>query len=1021
MRIIQKKISLEQFKSRMPSIVPAYDSNGKTHHFNHLVDLQNQPMVNYGMIPFNVIIQGVGKEEEIQLGKYNKKEVSFAKLTNLFHSLDKLLYRDLNVKCATRNTNLDEENQALYTWLTNHCFPYFILNDYSISNEVLMYWGTNKLSMQEVAYWYPKMQDLQTKCDSNEKKYCCECDEYEKRGGDTMLNALKDWYEDKIQTIVCDKDDYGHDLVYNVQDNDNTVRVKVLSSSTVNITTVAWHTFDIKEPRVKILGNNRYIDYGHLKEINGETKIINPQTIEIIEGVLTIPCLFTNTTYNILVTRKPYLSIPLTLNNSYENLGEMSSLCEEWEVGYEYNKNIDNQENINYNGGVMVYYNGDNWILNDYDKPGYIYSYKFKEMYFGSVDGMTEEELVNYQENGEGETTVSNYGNEQWERYFDYLGKYEMNIAKTYTYKNNVLILDPTPDIMSDRYTISTNNGNGYCIFNKTICPLFLCNYIEFTDGHRYEVFTIPNTQKQYIIIDHKKYFINYKDNCGKIINKYQPSSGLCFYYSNKLYVNDETIYVKGCVTIDGITVGITDNGILCYINESDKNVFNTSLEGKNINNESHGYKIHWDEAVKEFQYFQPYFIYDGYKISGETTSKIEHLIDENHLAIDNLGIKLDGLMPYRHLGDTGYRDYDVTVKTNDWLGIPYVPKFTYGLEKIEGGENLYWGDIIDKVTISYRNTESATTESATTLEELHIIETNLQSNVSGFTNIQCQVEYYIGTIISGTSPNDYQLYSDDTHEYYGVKYVDTFEISHQQFLYHNTDVDAVLVNYWKMIPHTKVYTNETYDVHNIEEQTAYFEFIIQPFTLQYGYIDYSKNPPTFYKINEYEIGEEIEIYGSMKYMRSVVDRNSQMYSAYTYYCVDEMGNKYWAEYSAESTWIIKKTEDDVYSATTTNNFQDDEKGELTDTVYCLKPIKLYILHSQGTFNSHFDNIGDMTVSQVIHRENKLGFATLENINSNIYIDRGVNRVIDFHLRLLEAKSLESLEQIGNGFFKINK
>ena len=27
---------------------------------------------------------------------------------------------------------------------------------------------------------------------------------------------------------------------------------------------------------------------------------------------------------------------------------------------------------------------------------------------------------------------------------------------------------------------------------------------------------------------------------------------------------------------------------------------------------------------------------------------------------------------------------------------------------------------------------------------------------------------------------------------------------------------------------------------------------------------------------------------------------------------------------------------------------------------------------------------------------------------------------MDYHLRLLEVKSLESLEQIGNGFFKFN-
>jgi hypothetical protein len=60
-----------------------------------------------------------------------------------------------------------------------------------------------------------------------------------------------------------------------------------------------------------------------------------------------------------------------------------------------------------------------------------------------------------------------------------------------------------------------------------------------------------------------------------------------------------------------------------------------------------------------------------------------------------------------------------------------------------------------------------------------------------------------------------------------------------------------------------------------------------------------------------------------------------------------------------------------------------------------------------------------MSLSPLIFNEKKLGYATLENVKENIYIDRGTVRAMDFHLRLLEAKSLESLEQIGNGFFKM--
>ena len=61
-----------------------------------------------------------------------------------------------------------------------------------------------------------------------------------------------------------------------------------------------------------------------------------------------------------------------------------------------------------------------------------------------------------------------------------------------------------------------------------------------------------------------------------------------------------------------------------------------------------------------------------------------------------------------------------------------------------------------------------------------------------------------------------------------------------------------------------------------------------------------------------------------------------------------------------------------------------------------------------------------MSLSPIIFHENKLGHASLENVKDDIYIDRGTVRAMDYHLRLLESKTLESLEQIGNGFFKFN-
>ena len=48
-----------------------------------------------------------------------------------------------------------------------------------------------------------------------------------------------------------------------------------------------------------------------------------------------------------------------------------------------------------------------------------------------------------------------------------------------------------------------------------------------------------------------------------------------------------------------------------------------------------------------------------------------------------------------------------------------------------------------------------------------------------------------------------------------------------------------------------------------------------------------------------------------------------------------------------------------------------------------------------------------------------LGISSLENIDSDIYIERGINAAFERHLKLGEVTSLEALEQYSNGYFTI--
>ena len=222
-------------------------------------------------------------------------------------------------------------------------------------NTIKKYWGLSKLSIQEVKKWINKFNEIEKKCSINPQKYSgdtsgntnCECDDYEKRGGSIIKGLLETWLKNLIKPTICDINDFNRAFTYTIQETDKFVTVKVIKEEKKG-KIITDHCFEIFEPVVKIVGNNRYIKYG---EITYDNKIKNPEKIEIIDGILTIhPLGIDNDT--VIITSKPYFSIPLTLNNSMVNMGELSSIVEPWERGKEYNQNLVND--IAYDGGALA-------------------------------------------------------------------------------------------------------------------------------------------------------------------------------------------------------------------------------------------------------------------------------------------------------------------------------------------------------------------------------------------------------------------------------------------------------------------------------------------------------------------------------------------------------------------------------------------------------------------------------------------------------------------------------------------
>ena len=192
MNKIQKVIPLETFKSRLSSIVPAYDMSGTCHYFE---DYATYPYCNYNMIPCDVKYYYDKTDKEkyiifsfITLSKYyhifihyQNAELSDEDMTDLCQMIGNKLITQKNVN-------------ELREFILTRCFPTFF-----IDKKYVKEWGCDYLSYNDAIVWFQWFEKYK-KCSSDinfKKDNCCECDKYEKLGGDGTFDALKDFL-DKI-------------------------------------------------------------------------------------------------------------------------------------------------------------------------------------------------------------------------------------------------------------------------------------------------------------------------------------------------------------------------------------------------------------------------------------------------------------------------------------------------------------------------------------------------------------------------------------------------------------------------------------------------------------------------------------------------------------------------------------------------------------------------------------------------------------------------------------------------------
>ena len=121
--------------------------------------------------------------------------------------------------------------------------------------------------------------------------------------------------------------------------------------------------------------------------------------------------------------------------------------------------------------------------------------------------------------------------------------------------------------------------------------------------------------------------------------------------------------------------------------------------------------------------------------------------------------------------------------------------------------------------------------------------------------------------------------------------------------------------------------------------------------------------------------------------------------------------------------YLLSQDKKDVHVDDLNRNVVSDSSTyfEMNLYFYRFKNNKVELNDSKIFNNTMFDNNNGTVVLPVFRNEFNLGSSLPQNIDANIYIDRGVNAAYEKHLKLQEIRTMEALENMGNNYFKINE
>lgn len=961
---LNRKISLEPFKSRLPGIIPAIMNN-------QLYTFGDAYPSNYGMCPCSIVIP---KNEE----KWSQ---------TIYENQSKSIYNNWDENKNWHYKGKDEGNdriivsyRRLVTWY--HFFEnyYHLLMDYGscgkIYSSATQYYDCETQGNSAGSLYYKGDRDFYEGLD----------EKFKNLGGSFSGETNKDYNKDECEEYLINLKDTGF---YNwICTNciprfiiPKQLREEWNATHIFYPDAIKWAGWFAK--RKSIYKDNDCKNSANCCDCEKFFRLGGIDMYKLLYKFIQNTRKIANEWKNIdeskpdtaLIYIKEATTIrtQISLQIHTDDMGEMSPMEEEWEGGIDYG-------NGNDSGSTIVRYNDNVYMLNP--------KKDIKES-INKINGR-----LQYGYNFDKEFLENKFASNHWKDYTDYyISNHRTEFKPDNTYfgfnenGQKVILKDGTftaenNEAISVSYNIERNGSLGYILIDDTPYEIFEQEYITYQsngknpylDGRIFLVERYPVTNVPYVVIKKMTYiskdrrtfpfykpedassvpfktgkFIYYKDTLYKVNEDNEKPKNVIIGYDDYKY---EYPHIDGYITYDNSTYYVLGNNIYTSsidIND-DTNYITTILN--EADNQNWGYIVS-DDVVKIYP--KNYTIYNAHYIEGKTESKLLDL-QTSERTYDDLGNPLDGYYNFNNQNQKYAQPPE---------GEPLEPLYQVGtvknltpIDSIVDGK-YFCGDILYKMSFYYVDEDGNKVDKSGTYDTINWEEEIVKAESDRKTTL---------SVIKSCKEKKEKMQSEYNDEYEKAVNSDDEGKSLMEVVNkYQSFQDDIRCNITYYMGATLKYVNDKVN------GTGY--------TLADGYnkgVEYNETVTFKFKPQKYFLKKD------------------------DFYLVNVV--------------VPEGEENTIYSNTYDLQYNDN--------IASIK-MKIDVLGGDDEINKEFNpergfaHNNNTIIEPSIRQEYKFGISSLQSVDSDIYIDRGINAAFEKHLKLGEVSNMEDLTQYSNGFFNI--